>query len=283
MLKVNLPFLVAILFVFMPWLAEAQPKARVLTPGNRQFTYRNYHLPGPRSEIGITAGNVFPFTDTAPDIHDTQPKFSDFSLQSSDFNGSLFFRYRHNGMLAIKGTASYIKLKGDDRWSNNDTVRARDRSFQNELFELAAIGEFYIPKPRGNIVKNSWFDFILFAGVAGVYHNPQDYGPTIDLYDFNQQNDPKAYKNLIMTFPTGLIVQYNYLNKWTVGLDMNFRLTFNDFLDGFDRPTWQRHDYYFTTNLSFSYVINYSPRKANTGLFRNLFRPKRERDGFLGF
>ena len=274
------------LLVFLltiPCTLDAQPRARQLTPGNRQFTYRNYQLPGPRSELGLTAGYVFPFTDVAPRIHDTQPALTDIRLKSTDFNGSLFYRYRHNGMMAFKTTASYIKLKGDDLWSNNDTVRARNRSFSNNIFELALIGEFYIPQQRGNIVKNSWVDFVLFAGVAGVYHTPRVYGPTLDLYDYNQQRDPKTYRNFIMTFPTGIIAQYNYLNKWTIGLEMNFRLTFTDFLDGFNRPTRQRHDNFFTTNLSFSYVLNYSPRKANTTLFRKIFKPKRERDNFMGF
>lgn len=267
----------------LPWLGEAQPKPRVLTPGNRQFTYRNYQLPGPRIEIGLTGGAVYPLSDVAPGIHDTQPKITDFRFNSVDFNGGLFFRYRHNDLWAVKGAANYLKLKGDDWFSNNDTVRARNRSFSNELIELAAIGEFHIPKKKGNEVKNAWVDFILFAGVAGVYHDPQIFGPIIDNYDREQQRDPYAYKNIVMTFPTGLIIQYNYLNKYTLGLDMNFRWTFTDFLDGFDRPTRQRPDYYFTTNLSFSYVLTYSPRKSNTNLFRRVFKPKRSNAGNQGF
>lgn len=274
-------FLVFVLMI--PCTLVAQPRARQLTPGNRQFTYRNYQLPGPRREVGMIAGYVFPFTDVAPGIHDTQPALTDIRPNAADFSGSLFFRYRHNGMIAVKTAASYIKLKGDDLWSNNDTVRARNRSFSNNIFELALIGEYYIPHNRGNIVRNSWLDFVLFAGVAGVYHDPRVYGPTLDLYDYNQQKDPNAYNNFIMTFPAGVIFQYNYLNKWTAGLDLNFRFTFTDFLDGFDRPTSQRHDYYFTTSISFSYVLDYNPRKANTTLFRKIFKPKRQRDGFLGF
>lgn len=272
-----------VLITLLPWLAYSQPKARVLTPGNKQFTYRNYHLPGPRFEFGLMGGAVYPFSDVAPGEPDKQPAFSEFRFKSVDLNSGLFFRYRFNDLYAIKGTASYLKLKGDDFWADSDTVRSRGRSFSNELYEIAAIGEIYLPKKRGNVVKNSWVDFIVFAGVAGVYHDPKVYGPIIDRYDQEQQNDMFAYKNIVMAFPTGLMVQYNYLNKWTVGLDMNFRWTFTDFLDGFDRPTPQRADYYFTTNLTFSYVITYAPRKANTNLFRKVFKPKKSNAGNQGF
>lgn len=283
MTKSVLPSFLFVLICLLPWLAAAQPKARTLTPGNKQFTYRNYQLPGPRIELGLMGGAVYPFTDVAPGEPDTQPAITDFRFKSVDLNTGLFFRYRFNDLYAVKGTASYHKLKGDDFWAETDTVRDRGRSFTNELYELAAIGEFYIPKRKGNEVKNSWFDVILFAGVAGIYHDPQVYGPIIDPYDLEQQNDPRAYKNFAVAFPTGIILQYNYLNKWTVGLDMNWRWTFTDFLDGFDRPTNQRPDYYFTTNLTFSYVLTYSPRKSNTTLARKVFKPKRSNAGNQGF
>ena len=269
--------------VLVPWYAHSQPRPRVLTPSNQQFTYRNYQMPGPRLEIGFSAGGVFPFTDVAPGEPDMQPALTDFRFNSVDMNGALFARFRFNDLYGLKGSFSYIRLKGDDFWADSDAVRARERSFTNNLFELAAVGEFYLPKKRRNVVKNAWVDFIFYAGIAGVYHDPKVFGPVIDDYDRAQQNDPFAYNNLIMVFPTGVMVQYNYLNKYTVGVDMNFRLTLTYFLDGFDRPTKQRSDFYMTTNLSLGYVINYSPRKSNSLLSRKVFKRKRSGAGNLGF
>lgn len=285
-------FLFPFLFVLIgliPWSVVSQPRPRVLTPGNKQLTYRNYQLPGPRIELGLTGGGVFPLTDVAPGEPDQQPGLLDFRLQSVDINGGLFFRYRFNDLYAVKGTANYLKFKGDDAWADTDTVRQRRRSFTNELYELAVIGEFHIPKRKGNIVKNSWVDLILFAGVGTVFHDPIIEGIILDsfgqpdLYDLEQRNDPFAYRNIAMVFPTGLLVQYNYVNKWTVGLDMNLRWTFTDFLDGFNRPSVQRADYYFTTNLTFSYVLTYSPRIANKPLFRGVFKKKRSNAGNQGW
>lgn len=289
MTKRVLPALLFVLLTILPWFGYAQPKPRVLTPSNKQFTYRNYHLPGPRIELGLSAGAVYPFTDVAPGEPDQQPAITDFSFKSVDVNSGLFLRYRFNDLYALKGTATYLKLKGDDWHARSEAVRQRGRSFSNELYELGVIGEFYLPKKKGNEVKNAWVDFILFGGVAGVYHDPvisgiiRDSLGRPDRYDQEQRNDPDAYKNLIVSFPTGLIIQYNYLNKWTLGLDMNFRWTFTDFLDGFDRPTRQRPDYYFTTNLTFSYVLSYAPRRSNTTLFRKVFKPKRTNAGNQGF
>jgi hypothetical protein len=282
------PFLF-VLICMLPWVVDSQPKPRVLTPGNKQFTYRNYLLPGPRIELGLSGGAVYPLTDVAPGEPDQQPGLADFRFESVDFNGGLFFRYRFNDLYAVKTTANYLKFKGNDIWADTDTVRQRRRSFKNELYELAVIGEFHIPKKKTNEVKNSWVDFILFAGVGAVYHDPIIEGIILDasgqpdLYDLEQRTDPYAYKNIAMVFPTGLLIQYNYLNKWTAGLDMNLRWTFTDFLDGFNRPARQRPDYYFTTNITFSYVLTYSPRKANVPLFRGVFKKKRSNAGNQGW
>lgn len=282
MLKYTTTFLLLFLIVF-PWQVYSQPRPRVLTSSNQQFTYRNYQMPGPRIELGFSAGGVFPFTDVAPGEPDMQPALTDFRFESVDLNGALFARYRFNDLYGLKGSFSYVRLKGDDFWAASDAVRERGRSFSNNLFELAAVGEFYLPKKRGNIVRNAWMDFILYGGIAAVYHDPKVFGPIIDDYDRAQQNDPFAYKNLVMVFPTGIMVQYNYLNHFTIGLDMNFRWTLTDFLDGFDRPAKQRSDYYMTTNLSFSYIISHSPRKSNSLLSRKVFKRKRSGAGSLGF
>jgi hypothetical protein len=290
--KMTKSVLTTFLFVLVCTISlplASQPKPRVLTPGNKQFTYRNYQLPGPRIEMGLSGGVVFPFTDVAPGAPDQQPGFLDFRFETVDINAGLIFRYRFNDLYAIRGAANYLKLKGDDRWAQTDTVRQRNRSFTNELYEMSVMGEFYIPKRKHNVVKNSWIDFVLYAGVGAIYHDPLIEGIIIgpdgkpDAYDLEQRTDPFAYKNIAMVFPTGVQVQYNYLNKWTVGLDMNFRWTFTDFLDGFDRPAVQRPDYYFTTNLNFTYVLTYAPRKANVPLFRGVFKKKRSNAGNQGW
>lgn len=291
MKKGILPTFLCIVLLSFPGVLTGQPRPRVLTPGNKQFTYRNYQLPGPRMELGLTGGGVFPLTDVAPGEPDQQPALKDFRFETVDFNGGMFFRYRFNDLYAVKTSLNYLKFKGDDRWAQTSIVRDRGRSFTNTLYEWTAVGEFHVPKRKGNEVKNSWVDFILFAGAGAVYHDPvvegiiagsgpnDTNGDGVDDYDQEQRNDPLAYKNIAMVFPTGLLVQYNYLNKWTVGLDVNWRWTFTDFLDGFDRPARQRPDYYLTTSLSFSYVLTYAPRKSNVPLFRGVFKKKRSNAG----
>ena len=285
MIRSALSTFLMVMICSLPWSAASQPKPRVLTPGNKQLTYRNYQLPGPRMELGLSGGAVFPLTDVAPGEPDQQPGLADFTMESIDFNGGMFFRYRFDDLYAVKLSTNYLSFRGDDRWADTDTVRQRRRSFTNKLYEMTVVGEFHIPKRKGNEVRNSWVDYIFYTGLGAVYHDPVIegiiYGPDglPDPYDEEQRNDPFAYKNIVMVFPTGFLLQYNYLNKWTLGLDMNMRWTFTDFLDGFNRPSRQRPDYYFTTNLTFSYVLTYAPRKSNKPLFRGVFKKKRSNAG----
>jgi len=274
--------ILGLLLLLTPALIFSQARTSILSPGNKQISYRSFRLPGPRIEFGVVSGLTMPLTDSAPEHLLEQPGLGDFRIKSTGVNSGMFFRYRFNDLYAIKSSVSYLRLTGDDSWASSPEVIERQLEFRNQLVELSAVGEFYLPRLSAHDVRSSWVDVILFAGIAGVFNNPELKGPIIDYYDVFQRYDEDLRRRFVMAFPTGMMVQYNYANKWTMGLKGNFRWTFHDFLDGFNRPTSQRPDYYFTLNLSFSYVIDYNPRVANREIFRSVFRSKRRGLGTMG-
>ncbi len=273
----RLTYTLFILLSFSVINATGQPS--VFDPTSQRYTYRNVHNGGPRLEVGVTAGTVYPFTDIAPSEPGTQPGLTEFHTQALDFSGGVFARYRTNDAWGIKAGFSYFQLQGKDEWSSHPEVVDRGRTFKNQVFEFSLLGELYVNGFGPPSKRLSWGEFVLFGGPALFYHNPTVNGDIIDNYDYVQQNDPGAYNKLNMAIPVGMGFQYNHQNRWTLGMDVGYRFTFMDFLDGFNRPYSTRPDHYMMAGINFAYIIDLSRPARDRNFYQMVFGPKESQAG----
>jgi len=138
--------------------------------------------------------------------------------------------------LVLRGGINYTILSGADRYSNNDSLRARNLSFETKLVEGNVLAEFYLMN-----LNYQKFSPYLFAGLAVFHFNPYAYsasGQQVYLkplstegQGLSQYPDRKPYKLTQLAIPFGGGVKYAFSEKWRLGLEFGLRKLFTDYLD----------------------------------------------------
>lgn len=166
-------------------------------------------------------------------------------LQQKRFNTNgigphlgLGLSYRFNTNLAIRGAASYLKLKGSDAAgvSSLKDIPSRNLSFATSVWEAQAAVEYHF----FNIEERSLSPY-LFAGVAAFHFNPYAHdagGNKVFLRSLATEGqglsaypDKKMYKNNQLAVPFGAGVKFALGPQWQLGFELGFRKLFTDYLD----------------------------------------------------
>lgn len=242
-----------------------------------RLNYRSFLTPGPQVELGLYVGAANAMTDIGASSYQQQASMFDVYSRGMSPSVAVYTRYKPNERLGLRANLSASMIRGNDRWSPEIEVVNRGKSFTNNIYELAVVGEYYLPKgfkkPKQDFRFN-WLDFYVFAGAAGFYHDPMVFGPIIDEYDRKLLESDDVVKNFQFAIPMGLGLKWNIASEWTIGLDFNFRYTFFDYLDGFRRPYSDRNDFYFTTGISIGYIFENNSRNTNRMITRKVFSGK---------
>jgi hypothetical protein len=183
---------------------------------------RNY------SEIGPSIGMSYYMGDLNPGT----PFFM------SKLAGGLSFRYNYHPRWAWRLQANYLRIAASDSESENPFQKARNLSFQSNVFEFAPTIEFnFFPYEIGN----SYYPATpyVFFGMALYRFNPKaEYkGELRTLRDLSTEGQGvpgigRAEYNLLgLTFPFGFGFKA-HLAKWLgISLEWGLRKTFTDYLD----------------------------------------------------
>jgi hypothetical protein len=245
-----------------------------------RYSFQSLVAPGPVLEAGIAVGAANAITDISSNQNNIK-----ISLYSINMNGlspaaNAFVRYRFNEIIAMKASFGALKLRGNDSWSRNANVANRGKFYHNNLYELAMLGELYLPQkflnPRGEFRLNI-LDFFLFGGVSGFHHSPHLGGPIVDEYDLVLQTDPNAYYKWQMAIPFGAGIKYTIANSFSLGVDFNLRYTFIDYLDGFTRPVTTGNDMFLTTKFNVGFILDHRRRQANHVANKYVRNPRKPR------
>lgn len=242
--------------------------AQVQTSGKRsaRLNYRAFALPGPRLEAGISMGAANAITDIASRNPDEPSSLLDVYSRGLSPSLALFGRYKFNSAFALKGSASALMLRGNDRWSPEIEIVNRGKSFTNNVIEASVVGELYMPRSYKRLKQDfrlNWMDLYLFSGLSVFYHNPQLKGPVIDDFDYLIMNTDNVFNQIQLGVPIGAGMKWTLASQWTLGMDFNFRYTFFDYLDGFRRPSVSRNDHFFSGSLSIGYILRSSQQPSN--------------------
>lgn len=270
-LILNTAVLLGLLLVTIDLLAQPPMGKK----SNMKLNYRGYMLQSHRWEAGFSVGAANSMTDVASSQAQTQASMTDVYSRGLSPALSLYSRYRFNDVFAVRGNTSALMLRGNDRWSTDLDVVNRGRSFTNTIFEVATVGELYMPRRKKNIKSElslNRMDLYVFGGVSAFYHSPEVKGAIIDEYDRSILEADNIYSNFQMGLPVGAGIQWLISNRWILGMDFNFRYTFFDYLDGFRRPYSSRNDFFFTSNIHMGFVIDSESYKTGSSAARHVFR-----------
>jgi hypothetical protein len=248
-------FLLFILSSLVNTIAQQPPMGR---KSNMKLNYRGFMMQYTRWEAGISLGAANSMTDIAARQAERQASILDFYPRGFSPSIGAHTRFRHNAAFAVKANAGALMLRANDRWSPNIDIVNRGKSFSNTLLEGSLLGELYMPKrdikPKRDI-RQSIMDLYFFTGLAFFYHSPKVQGPFIDEYDELISTSEYVYSNFQWAVPVGVGLQWTVGNRWVFGVDLNFRYTFFDYLDGFRRKYSNRNDFYFSTNFGIGYIL----------------------------
>ena len=190
-------------------------------------------------EAGVKAGLAFYYGDLQAAL----------SFNTKNPSVGLFARYNIDRRWSGKATLSYIKLTGNDS-DNVPEMRYRGLSFMNQLYELSVLGEF-------NIIKAKLSNFIIpsvSTGLVFFYHSPYGKDPSSKKYDLRSlgtAGKKDNYSTYQVAIPVEVDIKLMLNNDWVLGLNMEARKTFTDYIDDVSHDKWVSRDKLNAANPSF--------------------------------
>lgn len=144
--------------------------------------------------------------------------------------------YELTPQVMIRGGFTYSIVGGADRYSDDDSLRARNLAFETHITEFSAIGEYYIFN-----LDEQKFSPYLFGGLAVFHFNPYAYNGTTEkvfLKPLSTEGqglsgypDRKPYALTQFALPFGAGVKYAFNDRLRLGLELGIRKLFTDYLD----------------------------------------------------
>lgn len=192
-------------------------------------------------DLGVSPSNFLPQTHPAVGLMGRQHLSEKFAVRA---------------LFAIGG------ISGDEKkYPTRGHLEERGFNFKATVAELGIIPEWR-PFSVGNV------HFYLFGGLSAVYVNPKSY--------FNDQatsasnaaiaeDQSQKYPKIALAIPAGGGFQWNMNETTALGLELGFRKTFTDYLDGFSATANSKStDYYLITGLTLSKFFSMGNDKSGT-------------------
>jgi hypothetical protein len=223
-----------VLFLLLAFALEQNASA--------QFKYDYGFRFGAANYLGDIGGKNLPRRDLVVDMH----------LPSTRWAVGGFIRKRKNKKLSFTSTFDYIRIQGTDQLTTYFPRRARNLTFKNDMFELAARAEYTLYYDS-DLSNQGYFNpdmkIYVFGGVAGLFTNPkglmnyyaaQNYsrasgedleGKWISLRKYRTEGQENVYSAAAIAVPMGIGMYFTYMKKWRIGWEYSWRMTFTDYLD----------------------------------------------------
>ncbi len=163
-------------------------------------------------EIGFFAGG----SNIIGDIGSTN------YIYPNKLSGGLVYKYNLSPRIALRGTYTYLPVKGNDANSGNSFREQRKFNFSNTLHELAAGIEFNFFDYNIRIQKQSFTPYILAEVAVYSYKTPEK---------IVTNNEILLTNKLSYSIPAGVGIKGRISDHLAFGLEAAVRLTFDDDLD----------------------------------------------------
>ena len=141
--------------------------------------------------------------------------------------------------MALRVSGHYAQLGYSDVYSKNEFQKARNLSFNTNIWELALQGDFNFLRFEPGTLDYAFTPYITF-GVGAFSYDPYAYyqGQKVFLRPLGTEGqgyaaypDRKPYGSMAMCVPLGVGVKYNINEKVNVGFEVVYRFTTTDYID----------------------------------------------------
>jgi hypothetical protein len=191
---------------------------------NAQMANEEYVQEG---EFGITAGAAHYFGDLNNRAAINRPKIA----------LGAFFRKQFGNYTSLRITGHFAQLGYSDKYSKNEFQQRRNLSFNTNIFEIAARGDFNFFKFNPTDPAHSFTPYAT-VGVGIFSYDPYAFynGQKIYLRPLNTEGETfyqgrKAYGTMALCFPIGFGVKYAISQKVNLSFEIAHRFTTTDYID----------------------------------------------------
>lgn len=159
---------------------------------------------------------------------------ADMKLSQTRTSVSGFARYKISPMFSVKGTLSWMVVRGADSLCTNPARYYRNLTFKNNLLEALAECQFFFYEVNdlGKTYRyKDNFRAYVGLGVGAVYHNPKGYyqGEWINLRPL--MTEGVRYTQVSLVIPASAGFYFTINKRYRIGWNLCWRTTFTDYLD----------------------------------------------------
>lgn len=207
----------------------------------------NVHWRKIRHEVSFGIGSVNFFGELGGSNTIGTHYVKDFDFKSSRYSFQGAYSYKLSESWAVKGSAYYGRIFGNDFLTLEEHRSARNLQFRSPIIELAATAEFSIIKERyghrydlkrhkgGGNLPNLY----IFTGVGGMWFNPKGLYTDGNWYALQPLGTEgqgiiptrEKYSRITMTIPIGIGMNYIIDRNFGIGFEFGAKYTFSDYLD----------------------------------------------------
>lgn len=180
-----------------------------------------------KGEFGVTAGLAHYFGDINSRGAIDHPKLS----------AGFFFRKQFTNYTALRLSAHFASLGYSDVYSSNSYQKARNLSFNTDIFELSLLGDFNFFKFIPTDPEHNFTPFVTL-GIGAFSYDPYAFyqGSKVYLRQLHTEGQTfykgrKEYGNTAFCFPIGFGVKYSLSSKINFSFEITHRFTTTDYLD----------------------------------------------------
>ncbi len=187
-------------------------------------------------DVGVNAGFSNYLGEIGGGAGEARDWVLDMKLDQTRWNPGVFARYRLDYNLGINMSLNYFRIQGADSLTPNPNRFTRNLHFRNDVFELAACGEYYfLNQPDVGSTGRYLLDFksYIYLGLAAFYNNPktQYQGEWVALQPLKTEGQEKPYSRIQIAVPVGFGFFYTFSRLHRFGWSIGWRYTFTDYVD----------------------------------------------------
>ncbi len=209
-----------------------------------------YNDGGPFSEVGITVGPSNFLGDLGGHLGKGQTFLKDNNFNLTKLSFGAHFSYYPKDYFGIRVAVNIGKFEGDDKiikgkGGYEEARYNRGLDFQSKFFEAIVVGEFY-PTVFLEDDPSDVYHKLRPYGIAGVgvfHFNPTGTNPNtgeqvelrplrLEGQGFAEYPDRKQFSLWQPNIPLGVGVKYWLSDNLSLGLEVIYRKTFTDYIDG---------------------------------------------------
>ncbi len=167
-----------------------------------------------------------------------------------------FLRYHLNNKVKVRGNFIYGFISGSDVNNADEGLKQRGWSFESNILEASFIGEYH-PLGRSRVGNTGIFAKQL-SPYVGVGLGIATFTPEVKVVDILDRDlfPEKGEKTLSASIPIMFGVRADLFENFSVGMEIGWRATFNDYLDGVSKNgNPDKNDWYVLAGITASFFF----------------------------